>query len=131
MVKKWIVMIVLSIALILGCIFESRYINRSFDWLINSLEVLQIELTENKEKIDTDELISKAYSIHENWHKKVKVLKCLIWHTWVKDIEIGLARIAVYVEENDYTEVYAELASLIDYCAHYSDDFRVSKENIL
>ena len=131
MVKKWIVMITLTIVLVVGCILESNYINKSFNWLINSLETLQIELTENKEKIDTDELVKKAYGVHENWHKKVKVLKCLIWHTWIKDVEIGLARIAVYVEEDDYTEAYAELASLIDYCAHYSDDFRISAENIL
>ncbi len=131
MVKKWIVMITLTAILVTGCILESSYINKSFNWLINSLESLEIELTENKEKIDTEELINKAYSIHENWHKKLKVIKCLIWHTWVKDIEIGLARIAVYVEENDYTEAYAELAALIDYCAHYSDDFRISQENIL
>ena len=48
----------------------------------------------------------------------------------IKDIEVALARIAVYVEENDFTEAYAETASLIDYVAHYLDDFRVSTENI-
>ncbi len=126
MVKRWIVIIALGI----GCFFENRFINNSFNWLINSLESLQIELTENQEKIDTEKLISDAYSVHEEWHEKVIVLKCLIWHTWVKDIELGLARIAVYVEENDYTEAYAELASLIDYCAHYSDDFKISLENV-
>lgn len=131
MVKKWIFMILLSALLVAGCVYESVYINKSFNWLINSLETLQIELTENKEKIDNEDLISKSYSIHENWHKRVKNLKCLIWHTWVKDVEIGLARISVYVEENDFTEAYAELASLIDYCAHYSDDFKISKENVL
>ena len=131
MVKKWILMIVLAIALTLGCIFESKFINKSFNWLINSLETLQIELTENKEKIDTEELIHDAYAVHENWHKKVSPLKTIIWHSWIKDIEIGLARIAVYVEENDYTEAYAELAALIDYCAHYLDDFQISLENVL
>lgn len=123
-------MVLIASALIVGCIFENRYINNSFNWLINSLETFQIEITENKDKIDTEELVSKAYKIHEDWHEKLKVLKCLIWHTWVKDIELSLAKIAVYTEENDYTESYAELASLIDYCAHYSDDFKVSYENV-
>ncbi len=131
MVKRWIVMAVIAVALGVGCFFESRYINKSFAWLINSLESLQIELTESKDKIDTENFTDKAYGIHEEWHDKVNVLKCLIWHTWVKDIELGLARIAVYVEENDYTEAYAEIASLIDYCAHYSDDFKISLENVL
>lgn len=130
MVKKWIVMIVLTIILIAGCIAESFYVNKSFDWLINSLETVQIELTENKDKIDTEEFIEDIYSLHNEWHKKVKLLKCLIWHTNIKDVEIGLARISVYIEENNYTEAYAEIASLIDFSAHYLDDFRISTENI-
>ncbi len=131
MVKKWIVMILLGIVLVVGCIFESRFVNESFSSLINSLETLQIELTENKDHIDTDELIAESYSIHENWHKKITGLKCVIWHSWIKDVELGLARISVYVSENDYTEAFAETASLIDYLAHYVDDFQISIENIL
>lgn len=123
-------MIVLSLVLVAGCVLESSYINKSFDWLINSLETVQIELTENKEKIDTDEFISNIYNLHNDWHKKVRILKCLIWHTNIKDVEVGLARISVYIRENDYTEAYAEIASLIDFSAHYLDDFRISAENI-
>ena len=123
-------MITLSIILIVGCILESVYVNKSFDWLINSLETVQIELTENKDKIDTEEFIQDIYNLHNNWHKKVKILKCLIWHTNIKDVEIGLARISVYIEENNYTEAYAEIAALIDFSAHYLDDFRISSENI-
>lgn len=130
MVRKWIIMIVLSVILVFGCIFESTYVNRSFDWLINSLETIQIELAESKDKIDTEKFIDDTYNLHNEWHKKVKLLKCLIWHTNIKDVEVGLARISVYVEENNYTEAYAEIASLIDFSAHYLDDFRISSENI-
>ena len=68
--------------------------------------------------------------MHIEWDKKTRVLKCLIWHSGVKDVETGLARVSIYVEENDYKEAAAELASLIDYCAHYLDDFHLSVENI-
>lgn len=130
MVKKWIVMSLLAAILVLGCIRESIYVNKSFDWLINSLESIQIELRENKDKIDTEKFIGDIYDLHNSWHKKVKVLKCLIWHTNIKDVEIGLARISVYIEENNFTEAYAEIAALIDFSAHYLDDFRISVENI-
>ena len=72
MVKKWIVMIFLISALVVGCIFENRFINKSFNWLVNSLETLQIKITENKDNIDTEELIDEAYKIHEDWHNNVK-----------------------------------------------------------
>lgn len=130
MVKKWIFMIILSIILVVGCVLESIFVNKSFDWLINSLETIQIELTENKDSIDSEKFITDIYDLHNEWNNKVKTLKCLIWHTNIKDIEIGLARIAVYIEENNYTEAYAEIAALIDFSAHYLDDFRVSFENI-
>lgn len=133
MVKKWIIMISLSIILILGCFFESKYVNNSMNSLINSLETLQIEITENqnnKESIDSEKLIAEAYNLHNEWHEKVTVLKCLIWHSGLKEIEINFARIAVYIEENDYTEAYAEIACLIDYIAHYLDDFKITIDNI-
>lgn len=130
MVKKWIIMIALLLVLLVGCVLESNYVNNSFKELINQLEVLQINLTENKESIDKKEFIDKSFEIHEGWHKKAKLLKCLIWHTGIKDAEIGLARISVYIQENNYEEASAEIASLIDYLAHYSDDFVISWENI-
>ncbi|MBQ8424823.1 MAG: DUF4363 family protein [Clostridia bacterium] len=131
MVKKWVVMVALTIILVVGCVYESKYIHSSFSGLINSLETLQIEITENKEKIDTEELITKSYNLHDKWHKSIRGIKCMIWHTGVKDIEVGFARIAAYVEENEYADAYAEIASLIDYIAHYLDDFKISIENVL
>lgn len=130
MVKKWIVMISLIVLLVAGCIFESIYVNNSFDNLIDSLEQFQEELENHEETINTEYFIQKAKTTHEKWHKKVKVLKCLIWHSGIKEVEIGLARVEVYVEENDYKEAAAEISSLIDYLEHYSDDFSISFENI-
>ncbi len=134
MVKKWIVMISLIVVLVVGCILESGYVHSSFSWLINSLETLQIEISQSEngvgDKIDSEYNINLAYQIHEDWHGRVQLLKCLVWHSGIKDVEIGLARIAVYVKEDDYKEASAEIGSLIDYLAHYLDDFSISVENI-
>ena len=130
MVKKWIIMGSLIIVLIIGCVLESTYVNNSFDNLVERLENFQIKLDENDEKIDLNELIVESKQIHSEWHKKVDLLKCLIWHTGIKDIEVGLARISIYVEENDYKEASAEVSALVDYLKHYSSDFDVSWENI-
>lgn len=131
MVKKWIVMIVLAAILIFACIYESKFVNNTFDGLVNSLETLQIELTENKDSIDSDELIKKANKIHLDWGKKTNKLKCIVWHTSIKDIEIGLAKLSCFIAENEYSDAYAEIASLIDYVSYYLDDFEVSLDNIL
>ncbi len=130
MVKKWIVMISIVIVLVVGCVLESTYVNKSFDKLTQDLESLQMQLDVTKEEIDFEKLILESKEIHNKWHKRVKVLKCLIWHTGIKDVEVGLARISIYIEENDYTEASAEISSLIDYLKHYSSDFDISWENI-
>ena len=131
MVKKWIVMILLTFCLCFACVYETKYINKTFGELINTLETLQIELAENKDEINKEYLVTKSYKIHENWKKNIRKIKCIIWHTGIKDVEVSLARIPIFVEENEYADAYAEIAGLIDYVAHYLDDFSVSLENIL
>lgn len=84
----------------------------------------------DKENIDTEENVFFVKDLHEKWHKKTNVLKALIWHTGIKDIEIGLSRIETYTSENDYTEALAELDSLIDYVGHYASDFRLTFSNL-
>lgn len=123
-------MIVLTISVVAGCIVESIYTKNSFKWLINNMETLQIQLSENKDSIDKEEFIEFSGNLHVQWHEKVKILKGLIWHTGIKDIEIGLARIQVYISENNYTEAYAEILGVIDYSSHYLDDFKLIFGNI-
>ena len=130
MVKRWIVIIVLTVMLVVACVLEGNYTKHSFEWLINNMETLQIQLSESKESIDKEEFIEFAGNAHTQWHKKVDVLKGLIWHTGMKDIEIGLARILVYISENNYTEAYAEILGVIDYSSHYLDDFKLIFGNI-
>lgn len=131
MVKRWIIILGIAIALIVGGILETKYTQNSLCWLISSVEELETNLKANKEDIDSKALVDKANAIDSEWDKKLDNLKCLVWHSCVKDIEIGLARIVVYMEENDFTEAYAECASLIDYAKHYLDDFKITLENIL
>ena len=131
MVKRWIVILCIAVVLVVGGIVETKYTQNSLDWLINSVEVLENELKQNKDNINSKILLERANAIDNEWDNKLDKLKCLVWHSCVKDIEIGLARIVVYMEENDFTEAYAECASLIDYARHYLDDFMITLENIL
>lgn len=131
MVKKWIVISVIIVGLILGCILEYNYVNNSFDSLQKQLEDYNLILDKDKENINSEENINYIEQVHLDWQDNVSGLKALIWHTGIKDIEIGLAKIKVYTIENDYTEALAELRSLIDYVKHYKEDFTISLENLL
>lgn len=88
-------------------------------------------LKNSGEDIDNQENIDFIDNLHDEFHKLERALKMLIWHTGLKDVEVGMSRILTYVEENNKTEALVETNALIDYCEHYSLDFKISGENVL
>jgi len=93
MVKKWIVILIISVLLIVACVVEYFFVNKSFDFLHDQLQIYQTYLDKDKENINTKENVEFVESLHKKWHIKVNGLKAVIWHTGIKDIEIGLSRI--------------------------------------
>lgn len=131
MVKKWIIILIVSALLISGCILEGKYVNQAFDEIVNDLYTYQAMLKNSGEDIDNQENIDFIDNLHDEFHKLERALKMLIWHTGLKDVEVGMSRILTYVEENNKTEALVETNALIDYCEHYSLDFKISGENVL
>lgn len=131
MLKKWFVILSIIVVLAVGCLIESNFINGAFNGLEESLVEYKTRIEQTvEEEIGSDENIEFVQSLHADWHKKLKILKCLIWHSGVKDVEVGLSRIETYSAEKNKTETLAEINALIDFLAHYSDDFLVTIENI-
>ena len=88
-------------------------------------------LTEDDGAIDNQENINFLKDIENNWDKQIKGLKSVIWHTGLKEIEIGLSRVITYTEENNFTEAMTELNAILDYLETYADEFKFSLENLL
>lgn len=131
MVRKWIIILTIAVALVIGCVWETKFVNDSFDELVDNLYIYQTMLEKSGENINTVDNIAFIDGLHDNFHQTEKVLKALIWHTGLKDVEVGMSRILTYVQENDKTEALVETNALIDYCEHYSLDFSLLPENIL
>ncbi len=131
MTKKIIAIICFIAIIITMGIFESNYIITSFDTLSSELVVIEQDLAKTPEAIDTKENISTLKDLHHRWQNRTKVLKFFVWHTGIKDVEVGLSRITSYTERNNYEEAYTELNNLIDYCNHYSEDYRFSIQNVI
>lgn len=132
MVKKWIIIIFIVALLGVSCVLENNYINNSFMFIEEKLLGFKTTIENlDEENIDSNTNVEYIENLHEQWHGKLKGLKCLIWHSGIKDVEVGLSRIKTYTKENDKTETLAEINSLIDYIQHYSEDFTISIENIL
>ncbi len=131
MVKRWIFIILLTIALVVSCILETNFINQTFDDLIAKLYMGQAMINQAGDNINTIENIEYMDNLHDEFHKAERGLKSIIWHTGLKDVEVSVSRVITYIKENDKTEALTELNALIDYCEHYKLDFSVTIENIL
>jgi hypothetical protein len=131
MTKKIIAIICFIAIIITMGIFESNYIITSFDTLSGELVKIEQTLAKTPDAIDTEENISTLKDLHLRWQNRTKVLKFFVWHTGIKDVEVGISRITSYTERNNYEEAYTELNNLIDYCNHYSEDYRFSIQNVI
>ena len=131
MTKKFIAIIAFLVLIIGAGYFESHYITSSFDQLVGKLNDVKTELSLTPDQIDTVDNVGALVEIHDFWQTRTNVLKFFVWHTGIKDVEVGLSRITSYTEENNFTEAYVELNNLIDYCKHYSKDYRFSVQNII
>ena len=131
MVKKWIVIVSIMLLLVAGCIVENTYISGSFNRFHKKLETAKTMLEEDDGAIDNEENINFLKYIETDWDKNIMGLKSVIWHTGLKEIEIGLSRVITYTEENNFTEAMTELNAILDYLDTYSKEFGLSLENLL
>ena len=130
MIKKWVIVLSILALLVVGCVLEYRFVNSTFEEMTVRFESVKAMFDQNQEHVDSEQILTYLDDLHDDFHEKEKVLKALIWHTGLKDIEIGISRIITYAENNDYTEAMAETNGLIDYCKHYGQDFKITWDNI-
>ena len=111
-------------------VLESLYIERTLIDLEKDLMSFETMLEVDKENINTFENLQRIEYITTKWHKSATKLKYLVWHTGIKDVEVGMSRIATYTHENDFTEAKVELNNLLDFARHYAEDFKILPENV-
>lgn len=129
-ILRLIFFVVLAVSILAVSILESKYIENVFEKLETRLLAFGAQLDDNQENTASLETLEMIENITQEWHKTAKKLKFLVWHTGIKDVEVGLSRIATYSAENNYTEAKVELNNLLDFSRHYSKDFKVLPENV-
>lgn len=131
MVKKWIIMSVITLAIIGLCVWENIYIQKSFEFLDAKLTKIEAQFEADELNVDSAKNINDLEALHKEWQKKTDILKMIVWHTGMKEVEINLSRITSYAEQNNFEEAMVELHALQDFCEHYKNDFTITPENIL
>jgi len=129
--KKWVVMLGIILTIVGVCLIEHKFIQDSFEYLLNEMNKVEAAIVEDEDNINTARNINLLESVHATWKEKSKVLKMIVWHTGIKEVEVNLSRLTSYVNLNNSEEALVELHQLEDFCKHYKDDFVISLENVL
>ena len=129
-VFRLVFFVTLGAAILTVSILESKYIENTFETFEKDLLEFSAMIDKDTENTNSFENLQHIECLTQEWHKTATKLKYLVWHTGIKDVEVGLSRIATYTAENNYTEVKTELNNLLDFTRHYSKDFKVLPENV-
>ncbi len=125
MVKTLISILVVSLLLIVGSIYENDFINRQFDELSTVLVALY-------DKIDNETATQDdVYAVQKNWLSKKKVLHIFIPHNEIKEIDLWLSESATLVRDKEWKDAVSKIEVLIELTEQIPKTFVLSLENIL
>ncbi len=125
MVKTIISIIVVSIILTFGIIFENNFTQNEFKEFHQTLEVLY-EKVNDKTAVEDD-----AYAVQKSWLQKKKYLHSFIPHTEIKEFDLWLAESIKLIREEKWEDALSKVEVLLELAEQVPQVFKLSLENIL
>lgn len=125
MVKTVISIIIVSLIILVGSIYENNFVNRQFDEFHEVLSVLY-EKIEDETAIEDD-----VYAVQKNWLDKKKVLHSFIPHNDIKEVDLWLAESATLVKDKEWEDAISKIEVLIELSEQIPKTFVLSWANIL
>ena len=125
MVKTFISILVVSLLLIVGSMYENNFIKTKFEDFNSVLTVLY-------DKIDSESATQDdVYAVQKNWLSKKKVLHIFIPHNEIKEIDLWLSESATLVRDKEWKDAISKIEVLIELSEQIPKTFMLSLENIL
>ncbi len=125
MVKTIITIIITTMLLVGGAIYETNFVHRQFEELHDVLEVLY-------EKVDDETAVQDdVYAVQNNWIEKKKYLHIFIPHNDIKEIDLWLAESATLVRDNEWKDAISKIEVLLELTEQIPKTFIIAWENIL
>lgn len=125
MVKTIVSMVLVSIILFGGALYESSFIKRQFVEFDSLLEILY-EKVENETAIEEDVL-----SVQKNWLEKKKYLHVFIPHTEIKEVDLWLSESVTLVQNKKWEDALSKVEVLRELAEQIPKTFTLKIENVL
>lgn len=125
MVKTIVTIIVTTLILIGGAIYETDFIHRQFNEFHDVLEVLY-------EKVDNETATQDdVYAVQNNWIEKKKSLHVFIPHNDIKEVDLWLSESATLVRDKEWKDAISKIEVLKELSEQIPKTFIIAWENIL
>ena len=125
MVKTLISMLCVTAILIVGSLFEMRFIHKQFNEFHQVICELHQKVDEQTAKEDD------VYATQENWLNKKKYLHAFIPHNEIKEIDLWLSESATLVRDEKWEDALSKIEVLKELCEQIPKTFSVTLANVL
>ncbi len=125
MVKSAISIIVVSLILIAGTIYETNFVSRQFREFDAMLATLY-------EKVDDHTAVEDdVLAVQKNWIDKKMHLHVFVSHNEIKEIELWIAEAVTLVRNEQWEDAISKIEVLRELSEQLPKSFSISIENIL
>ncbi|MBR2385637.1 MAG: DUF4363 family protein [Clostridia bacterium] len=124
MVKSIISIVVVSLIILVGAIYESNFVSRQFKEFDIVLNVLY-------EKIDDQTAVEEdVIAVQKNWQDKKRFLHAFIPHNEIKEIDLWVSEAVTLVRDEKWEDALSKVNVLINLTRQIPNTFRISFDNI-
>lgn len=125
MVKSFITVIVSILLFIGGAIAEKTVVKNTFDELHREFGIFEDKLKEENATVED------ALNIQQFWIERKEKLHIFIPHSEIKELDLWLAEMIIYVEIGDYDEARAKITVAKELVEQIPKTFGMRTENVL
>ena len=130
MLKEIIICITIVTTIVIGNGVTQKYTTESVDEMVNLLNNIRTEISENEENIDISNLKSEIDNLKEEWEKRHEKLAFYIEHDELEKVETNLTGLEGEIEGGEYGEVMSRLDQSVFLLEHIEDKYKFNLQNI-
>lgn len=124
MVKSIISVIVASLLITVGAVYENTALRKTFDKMIACVDVITDKL-ENDLAV-TDDIVA----LQKLWLSNKKSLHAYIPHTEIKELDLWISECVAYVRLEKFDEAISKLEVVKELCEQIPKTFLIRFENL-
>lgn len=124
MVKSVISVVIASLLIAIGAVYENTALRKTFDKMIACVDVITDKL-ENDLAV-TDDIVA----LQKLWLSNKKSLHAYIPHTEIKELDLWISECVAYVRLEKFDEAISKLEVVKELCEQIPKTFSIKFENL-